>query len=261
MSATQRRSGQGEPLVLLHGVGLDHRLWDDLAPYLEPDFDVLRYDLLGHGSASPLGNAVTPEDFAKQLDDVLDEANWKNAHVLGYSMGGLIAAHYAATRPTRLKRLTLLSTVYQRTEAEVAAVQSRLDASTTQDAKASTTVSLARWFTPAYRQTHEARVQAIGQRLLDNDRKSFLHAYRMFATGDRLIDPKAIHCPALVMTGRDDVGSTPRMSEDLAADLASAQLRIVAGQRHMLPVEAPAAVAQALRDFLLAPIPAASAAV
>ena len=46
MSARQR-SGRGEPLVLLHGVGLDHTLWDDLAPLLAPDFEVLRYDLLG----------------------------------------------------------------------------------------------------------------------------------------------------------------------------------------------------------------------
>ena len=53
MSARQR-SGRGEPLVLLHGVGLDHTLWDDLAPLLAPDFEVLRYDLLGHGAAPAL---------------------------------------------------------------------------------------------------------------------------------------------------------------------------------------------------------------
>ncbi|CAM4318898.1 3-oxoadipate enol-lactonase 2 [Bordetella tumbae] len=251
MNAAVRRSGQGAPLVLLHGVGLDHRLWDDLAPCLESDFEVLRYDLLGHGQAAPLRAAVTPEDFAKQLDRVLDQAGWNDAHLLGYSMGGLIAAHYAATRASRVQRLTLLSTVYQRTEAEATAVRARLDASTTQDAQASTAVSLARWFTPAYRETHETRVQEIGQRLLANDRDSFLHAYRMFVTGDRLIDTHAIRCPVLVMTGSDDVGSTPRMSETLAADLPRAQLQIVAGQRHMLPVEAPATVAQALRGFFL----------
>lgn len=249
MNAAQRRSGEGEPLVLLHGVGLDHHLWNDLAPCLESDFEVLRYDLLGHGQAAPLRAAVTPEDFAIQLDQILDHAGWNDVHLLGYSMGGLIAGHYAATRPARVKRLALLSTVYQRTEAEAAAVCARLDASATQDAQASTEVSLARWFTPAYRQSHEARVQEIGQRLLANDRTSFLHAYRMFATGDRLIDTRAIRCPVLVMTGSDDVGSTARMSAALAADLPQSQLQIVAGQRHMLPVEAPGTVAQALCGF------------
>ena len=66
MSARQR-SGRGEPLVLLHGVGLDHTLWDDLAPLLAPDFEVLRYDLLGHGAAPALRGPAAIGDFIAQL--------------------------------------------------------------------------------------------------------------------------------------------------------------------------------------------------
>ncbi|HCW18681.1 alpha/beta fold hydrolase, partial [Achromobacter sp.] len=68
MSAPRRRSGQGAPLVLLHGVGLDHTLWDDLVPLLEPDFEVLRYDLLGHGAAPGLTGEAHVQDFIAQLD-------------------------------------------------------------------------------------------------------------------------------------------------------------------------------------------------
>jgi pimeloyl-ACP methyl ester carboxylesterase len=245
------RSGQGEPLVLLHGVGLDHRLWDDLVPLLEPRFDVLRYDLLGHGAAAPLSAPVQPEDFCAQLDRVLDAAGLAQAHVLGYSMGGLIAGCYAATRPARVKRLTLLSTVFQRTAAEAEAVRARLAGAATQDAAAAAEVSLARWFTPAFRQARPERVREIGRRLVANQRESFLHAYRMFALGDGLLQPASIQGPVLVMTGAEDVGSTARMSRDLAASLPDAQLAIVPGQRHMLPVEDAATVARALHDFML----------
>lgn len=249
-----RRSGQGEPLVLLHGVGLNHRLWDDLVPLLEPRFEVLRYDLLGHGTAPSLTAPVTPEDFGRQLDQMLDEAGWASAHVLGYSMGGLIAANYAVSRPARVKRLALLNTVYQRSEAEARAVRGRLDSAGRQDARAAAEVSVSRWFTEDFRQARPERVAQIGQGLIDNRRDSFLHAYRMFALGDRLIDAPAITQPVLVMTGMDDVGSTPAMSQALARDLPDSRLCLVAGQRHMLPVEQPQVVAQALTDFMLSTI-------
>lgn len=253
MSAQRRRAGRGMPLVLLHGVGLDHTLWDDLAPLLETEFDVLRYDLLGHGAAPGIAGTADIQDFIAQLDAELDLAGWPAACVLGYSMGGLIAGAYAVARPQRVTRLVLLSTVFQRTPDEVQAVMARLSAARTQDGQAAASVSLQRWFTPAYLAARPDRVAAVGQRLLRNDRAHFLAAYRLFAQGDQILARAApdIACPALVMTGAQDVGSTPRMTRGLARALPDARARVIDGQRHMLPVEAPAIVAAALHDFLL----------
>lgn len=253
MSTPRRRSGRGAPLVLLHGVGLDHTLWDELAPLLEARFDVLRYDLLGHGAAPGIHGVARIEDFIAQLDAELDLAGWRKACVLGYSMGGLIAGAYAAARPQRVDRLVLLSTVFQRTPDEVQAVMARLEAAATQDVQAAAAVSLKRWFTPAFQAARPERVAAIGQRLVRNDRANFLAAYRLFAHGDPVLAQAApdIACPTLVMTGDEDVGSTPRMSRGLARALPDARLRVVDGQRHMLPVEAPDAIATALHAFLL----------
>jgi len=253
MSASSRRSGHGEPLVLLHGVGLDHTLWDELTPLLEPHFEVLRYDLLGHGGAPGVDDSVAVPDFIAQLDAELDLAGWSRANVLGYSMGGLIAGAYAAARPQRVKRLALLSTVFRRSPDEVRAVLARLEAAATQDPAAAAQVSLQRWFTPAFQARRPERVASIGQRLLQNNRAHFLAAYRVFALGDPVLAQAApdIACPVLVMTGEEDVGSTPRMTRELAAALPDAQARVAAGQRHMLPVEEPAVVASALHGFFL----------
>ncbi|CAB3625328.1 (E)-2-((N-methylformamido)methylene)succinate hydrolase [Achromobacter mucicolens] len=254
MTMQRRRTGRGEPLVLLHGVGLDHTLWDDLAPLLEPDFDVLRYDLLGHGAARALRGPADIHDFIAQLDAELDRAGWQHATVLGYSMGGLIAGAYAAARPERVSRLVLLNTVFRRTDEEAVAVRARLDAAATQDPEAAAKVSLTRWFTPAFQAAHPARVAQIEQRLLGNDRQSFLSAYALFALGDPLLAQAApdIACPVLVMTGEHDVGSNPRMTRDLARALPRACARVAPGQRHMLPVEEPGTVAAALRSFVSA---------
>lgn len=253
MSAPRRRSGQGAPLVLLHGVGLDHTLWDDLVPLLEPDFEVLRYDLLGHGAAPGLTGEARVQDFIAQLDAELDRAGWQRASVLGYSMGGLIAGAYAAARPQRVERLVLLSTVFQRTPEEARAVTARLTAAATQDVEAAAAISLQRWFTPEFLATRPQQVAAIGQRLVRNDRASFLAAYRLFAQGDPILAQAApdIACPTLAMTGEQDVGSTARMTRGLARALPDGRARVVEGQRHMLPVEAPAVVASALQAFLL----------
>lgn len=254
MNTQRRRTGRGEPLVLLHGVGLDHTLWDDLAPLLEPDFDVLRYDLLGHGAAPALRGQADIQDFIAQLDAELDHAGWRHANVLGYSMGGLIAGAYAAARPERVSRLVLLSTVFRRTQEEAAAVRARLQAAASQDPREAAKVSLARWFTPAFQAARPARVAQIEQRLLDNDRESFLSAYALFALGDPLLAQAApdIACPVLVMTGEHDVGSNPRMTRELARALPRACARVTPDQRHMLPVEDPGTVAAALRSFVLA---------
>ncbi len=254
MSTQQRRTGRGEPLVLLHGVGLDHTLWDDLVPLLEQDFDVLRYDLLGHGAAPALRGQADIQDFIAQLDAELDGAGWRRANVLGYSMGGLIAGAYAAARPERVSRLILLSTVFRRTAEEAAAVRTRLEAAATQDTEAAARVSLARWFTPEFQALRPERVAQIEKRLLDNDRQSFLSAYALFAQGDPLLAQAApdIACPVLVMTGENDVGSNPRMTRELARALPRACARVASEQRHMLPVEEPGTVAAALRSFFLA---------
>jgi len=254
MNTQRRRTGRGEPLVLLHGVGLDHTLWDDLAPLLEPDFDVLRYDLLGHGAAPALRGQADIQDFIAQLDAELDAVGWQQATVLGYSMGGLIAGAYAAARPDRVSRLVLLSTVFRRTQEEAAAVRARLASAATQDPQEAAKVSLTRWFTPAFQAARPARVAQIEQRLLDNDRESFLSAYALFALGDPLLAQAApdIECPVLVMTGENDVGSNPRMTRELARALPRACARVAPEQRHMLPVEEPGTVAAALRSFVSA---------
>lgn len=253
MSENSRRSGRGEPLVLLHGVGLDHTLWDDLAPLLEPHFEVLRYDLLGHGNGPGIDETVSVQDYIGQLDAELDRAGWRSANVLGYSMGGLIAGAYAAVRPQRVTRLALLSTVFQRSPEEARAVLARLDAAATQDPQAAAEVSLQRWFTPGFQARRPERVTSIGRRLLRNHRPHFLAAYRVFALGDTVLSQAAprIACPTLAMTGEEDVGSTPRMTRELAAAVPHGQARVVAGQRHMLPVEEPAIVASALQGFFL----------
>lgn len=100
------RQGSGEPLVLLHGHALDHRMWTPLWPALMGRFDAIAYDQRGHGrSPDPTG----PYSHVDDLINILDEAGFASAHLLAFSAGTLHAVEAALTHPERVRSLALVS--------------------------------------------------------------------------------------------------------------------------------------------------------
>jgi pimeloyl-ACP methyl ester carboxylesterase len=91
------RGGSGEPLVLIHGIGLSWRGWRPILPLLERDFDVLAVDLPGFGYSPPLppGTESGPETLADGVERAMDAAGFERAHVAGNSLGGWIALELA----------------------------------------------------------------------------------------------------------------------------------------------------------------------
>ena len=97
-------TGNGPPLVLIHGWPLDHRLFArQVGPLSEP-LTVIAYDRRGFGrSSAPADLGLEPGD----IDRLLDELGFESAHLLGMSQGGRIALRYAATRQDRVRSLIL----------------------------------------------------------------------------------------------------------------------------------------------------------
>jgi pimeloyl-ACP methyl ester carboxylesterase len=103
------RSGHGEPLVLLHGLGSSRAAWDAIVPALAKRFDVIAVDLPGFGASAPLPPGVepSPAELAAAVAGMLNELGVDRPHLAGNSLGGWVAAELAKTRPVR--SLTLLS--------------------------------------------------------------------------------------------------------------------------------------------------------
>ena len=91
------RSGQGEPLVLLHGQGFSRRSFDPVAPALAARRDVIAVDLPGHGESprQPKGAGNAPRDLAVAVAELLDELDLPTVHVAGNSAGGWVALELA----------------------------------------------------------------------------------------------------------------------------------------------------------------------
>ena len=88
------RAGSGPPLVLLHPLGADRRVWRPVLPLLEPQRDVIAVDLPGFGDSPPLASA-SPADLARGLIGLLDELGLRAPHVAGNSLGGWVALETA----------------------------------------------------------------------------------------------------------------------------------------------------------------------
>jgi pimeloyl-ACP methyl ester carboxylesterase len=103
------RVGQGEPLVLLHGLGSAREAWDPIVPALAERFDVIAVDLPGFGASQPLAHGVEPNPaaLARAVADLLDALSVELPHLVGNSLGGWVAVKMAKASPTR--SLTLLS--------------------------------------------------------------------------------------------------------------------------------------------------------
>jgi pimeloyl-ACP methyl ester carboxylesterase len=232
-------------VVLLHGVGLDHTMWGRVRELLPDSYDVSTPDLLGHGSRPAAPDGVTLRDLA---DDVASRLE-PGTHLVGFSLGALVAQHLARFQPHLVASLTSVSSVCRRTDEERTAVERRLIAAG-EDFSGSVAAALERWF--AGTDVDPVTVKEVEATLAANDVSSYVRCYRVFAHGDAELaaELSRIAVPSLAVTGELDPGSTPDMTRRLAAEIPGCRAVIVPGARHLLPVQAPASLTDPLVTFI-----------
>ena len=151
-SITLHRRGSGRCLVLLHCLGVDRHFWDFVAP-LSRELTLVSYDLPGHGETPVPNGPYNIEDLAAQLAGLLNRDGIARAHIVGISLGGLIAQAFAATHPQTVDRLVLIDTTARYTE-ELRAMWAVRAAGARKDGVASLIDGLLKiWFTRPARAT------------------------------------------------------------------------------------------------------------
>jgi 2-hydroxy-6-oxonona-2,4-dienedioate hydrolase len=100
-------AGAGEPLILLHGTGGHAEAYLRNVASLSRRFHVIAYDMVGHGFSDKPDHPYTLDVYAAQLDGLLDTLGTERAHLSGESLGGWVAAWFAAAHPERVDRLVL----------------------------------------------------------------------------------------------------------------------------------------------------------
>ncbi len=244
--------GEGPTLVMAHGVLMDHRMWAPLVNLLTDRYRVVRFDMLGHGQASDPPGQRTLDDFLGQVDEIITAHSPDPPVLIGFSMGGLIAQAYAVRSAFKLRGLVLMNAVYDRSETEQQTVRTRRRLMHDEGAEGAIGSARERWFSLEERDARSNETEGILEWIREGDFAPKMKAYEVFATGDRETLGRLgdVNVPALVMTGADDSGSTPRMTRAMAQALPAATCYIAPGQRHMMPVMDAPGIARVLQEFL-----------
>ena len=238
------------PLVFIHGVGLDHQMWNYQVSYFN-EFSTLTYDLLGHGKTPLSKDKLTLKDFSNQLLELLDHLKIEKINLIGFSLGSLIALDFSSHFQKKVEKLILIGTTYKRSDEERSLVLDRYN-----QAKLNKPISkqaLKRWFSDKYLEdnpeTYDFFMKILNKE--PKDHKNFLRAYELFANHyDDFEAIKKIHTKTLVMTGSDDIGSTPAMSKELVKDLINSTYIEIQNGKHLCSIECVDDVNMQIKNFI-----------
>jgi len=237
---------QNTPVVLIHGVGLNHEIWE---PQINAfNNTVLAYDILGHGN-TPLNKAqISFDDFSSQLINLIDELKFEKVHLVGFSIGSLIARNFASNYNDRLETLTLLCSVFQRNGEEQKIVNDRFELS--KKSRSLSKQALKRWFTDDYINKNPNIYEKISSMLEKNNMENFLKVYQLFVQHQDNEKFENIKSKTLIMTGENDIGSTPEMSKNLSKKITNSKVKIVSSGKHLCSIECADDVNNAIKEHI-----------
>ena len=224
---------QGTPIIFIHGVGLNHKIW-------KPQFDVFEntivaYDILGHGQTPLESSNLSFDNFSRQLLNLIDELNFKKIHLVGFSIGSLIARNFAENYNERLESLTLLCSIFKRSKEQQQIVDDRFELS--KKSRSLSKQALKRWFTDEYILQNPKIYEEISSMLNENSMEDFLKIYELFVKHKDNEKFENIKVKTLIMTGEFDSGSTPEMSKNLSKCIKNSKVKIIKNGKHLCSIE------------------------
>ena len=238
---------QSIPIVFIHGVGLTYEIWQPQLDFFK-NYSYLSYDILGHGKSSLTRQNINFDDFSEQLIELINELKIEKIHLVGFSIGSLIARNFATRYSERLQSLILLGSIYKRSEQQQKTVNERFEQAK-KELKLSSQ-ALKRWFTDKYLENNPDTYEKISSILSANNMTNFLKVYELFVKHKNDEDFEKIYSKTLVMTGEHDTGSTIEMSQQLNNIIKNSELKIIKDGKHLCGIECADDVNLAIKNFV-----------
>jgi 3-oxoadipate enol-lactonase len=241
--------GKGEPLLFIHGLGSSTRDWELQVPVFSDRYRVITVDLRGHGQTDKPKTPYSIRQFADDTVQLLDSLDALPAHVVGLSLGGMVAFQIVVDHPDMVKSLTIVNSCPEmiiHTFHEGVEFWRRIVMIQLLGMRRLAAFLCRRLFPEPHQE--EVRCEAT-ERLAANDKRAYintLHAISGWSVMDRM---DRITCPTLLLSG--DMDFLPMPTKEICISrIAQSQLMVIDGSRHVTPVDQPEKFNEALTAFL-----------
>jgi 3-oxoadipate enol-lactonase len=237
---------QGAPLVLIHALGTNLTIWDQIIPLLPKGLRILRYDLRGHGASDVPAAPYSMGALVRDAERLIDHFAMKDAVVLGVSLGGLVAQGLATKRLDLVRAMVLSNTA-----AKIGSLQmwdERIAMVRAQGLAAYADTALERMFGRNFRdiaQMHIAR-----DILINTNIEGWVGCAAAIAGTDFYTTTAALTLPTLVIAGTNDGSTPPDLVRETAELILGHRFELMRATGHLPMVEKPEAFAALLAQFL-----------
>ncbi|HEU0221505.1 MAG TPA: alpha/beta fold hydrolase [Paracoccaceae bacterium] len=236
--------GEGPPVLLIHGLGGTSNTWQPLLPWLR-GFRLIRPDLPGAGRSPDPQAPLTVALLCETLLAALPHLGIEQAHVVGHSLGALLAQHLAAAAPARVLSLALFGPILTPGDAARERLRARA-AMARREGMAAVADQLA---SALHADAHPAAHAFVRESHMRQDPEGFARSCEALAAAEAA-DHRLIACPTLIVTGEDDAIAPPSAAYQLADRIAGARVATLARCGHWTPVEKPKECGERLADHL-----------
>jgi len=230
--------GEGPPVILLHGLGMSHTVWDEVRFRL-PDKRLIMMDLRGHGQSDAPRGPYTMGGLIKDVEDVCDAVDVQDAVVVGLSLGGMIAQGLAVKRLDLIRALVLIGT---------AAKFGQVDAwhARAQIARGSGMTTLAPTILRRWNSTDETAKR----RLVNTDPEGYAASCEAIAGTDFYTPTSGLRLPTLGLCGDKDKSTPPDLVRETTDLIPGSEFHLIKGAGHLAPETHGADVAKHLHTFM-----------
>ena len=242
---------KGAPVVVLgHSLASSLVMWNPQMDALNPIFQVIRFDMRGHGHSDVPLDPYTLELLVEDVIGLLDALHINQVHYVGLSIGGMIGQGLALSHPHRLKSLALCDTAAIVFPEAQPIWQERIHTARSKGMEAQVDETMERWFTPSFRQKGSPMVEIIRKQILATSVQGYIgcaEAIRKLNTLNRLSE---IKLPTLIMVGEEDPGTPVTASEAIHERISHSTLVVLPSARHLSNAEQPELFNATLLEFL-----------
>jgi 3-oxoadipate enol-lactonase len=242
----------GPVVCMAHSLSADSGIWaEQLPPLLAAGLRVLRIDMRGHGGSDPGQANCNMAALADDVARVLDFLGLDRVHLVGLSIGGMIAQAFAVSHGQRLRSLFLSGTAPERLAGGAALWQPRFDAiARSGSVEPLADGTMTRWFTDAFKLARPGRWQQIRSTIAATSPAGYVAGATAIIDFDITAQLPAVRVPTLVVCGSDDTGTPPAGARKIATLIPGARYEELPVARHVPNVEYPDRFNRLLLDWL-----------